>query len=112
MSAKCKFTLKMEPLVFGLRIVAQNDKKIFEDEINKYFENANEIVDKYWMGGETNSRPINPIDVVSQHLGDNSIESLDSSARWAYSDDKDGYNSMKSSFIKSMVERINSIILI
>lgn len=106
MSAKCKFTLKMEPLVFGLRIVAQNDKKIFEDEINKYFENANEIVDKYWMGGETNSRPINPIDVVSQHLGDNSIESLDSSARWAYSDDKDGYNSMKSSFIKSMVERI------
>lgn len=107
MSAKCKFTPKMEPLVFGLRMAANGNKKAFEDKINEYFEDSDKISEMYWMGGDIAARPIAPMDVLAQRLGDTSTEIFDKSARDAYGDeDSEGYKSMKNSFIHSIVERV------
>ena len=113
MSAKCKeFTLKMEPLVLGLKRAANGNRKFFEDEINKYFENvapnyaASKIVEVYWMGGDMAARPISPIDILSERLGTSSIDIKDVSAIAAYSDNMEGYNSMKNRFVRDIVERV------
>ena len=87
-------------------MAANGNKKAFEDKINEYFEDANKISEMYWMGGDIAARPIAPIDVLSQRLGDTTIEAYDTSARDAYGEDTDGYKSMKNSFIHSIVERI------
>ena len=94
MSAKCKFTIKMEPLVLGIRSGSLDEKSFFE-ALDKYFEDSKDLAERYWMGGNSTARPITPADVLAERLGQSGLETVDGSARDAYSGDDAGYKSMK-----------------
>lgn len=105
MSAKCKFTIKMEPLVLGIREKSENEE-VFKEQLDKYFEDSKDVSERYWKGGNTAVLPFNPIDVLAERLGQSSPEILDGHARNAYIGDDSGYKSMRSEFIENIVERI------
>jgi len=100
---KCKTVSKlMEPLVLNIRRTSKTEEE-FAEKLNEYFEDGTQIAEQYWMGGNKASRPINPFTVEKK-----TINTQDSKFTLSamYTTDSAGFKSLKSRFVKNIVERV------
>ena len=100
---KCKTVSKlMEPLVLNIRRTSKTEEE-FAEKLNEYFEDGTQIAEQYWMGGNKASRPINPFTVEKK-----TINTQDSKFTLSamYTTDSAGFKSLKSRFVKDVVERV------
>ena len=116
---KCNYSIKMAPLVVYLRRMANGSIEQFKALLNERFifpgdpekgiteeQALNNFANANWVGDISASNSV-IFDVIEQkRMGETAVVSYDGTARAAYGDDSEGYNSMKHSFITEMVERI------
>ena len=112
---KCKYSIKMIPLIMSLKRSSATTED-FEQKLKEFFTFSDDPVQDLAQikefveranAGDNYVASTSPFDEVEQSkIGEGKTLVYDGTARAMYGEDSDGYNSMKTSFVKSIVESV------
>lgn len=112
---KCKYSIKMIPLIMSLKRASATTEE-FEQKLGEFFTFSDDPVQDLAQiknfveranAGDNYVASTSLFDEVEQaRMGEGKTLVYDGTARAMYGEDSDGYNTMKTDFIKSIVESV------